>query len=148
MNNMFRCGCTSDVQGFPTDTNESGLSDDEASLIERDEDEHDPKDDGNSSSLSSAGDEGKLQMESAKHYMERISNQLTASNDAIKKQNASHQEQESIATVFRMSPSSTSTSTVNNTNTSATNHYPSLKHTHSESTQSTAAISEDELSYS
>lgn len=142
MKNMFRCGCTSDEQ----------------------EPQHDSKDDGNSSSSSSAGDEkankgeDKLQMESAKHYMERISKQLIASNEAIKKRNASQeQEQETIAAVFRMSTSSTITvnntnrttnGTINGTNARTTSHYPSLKHTDSESTQSTAAISEDELSYS
>lgn len=171
MNNMFRCGCTSDVQGSPTAVSE--LDCDDQSLIEHernedeDEDEalqeqeprrtpqHDSKDDGNSSFSSSARDEkGELQMESAKHYMERISKQVTASNEESKNRNtkkpnamqACGSESESIAAVFRMS--TRSTSTINIINARTTNHYPSLKHTDSESTQSTAAISDDEFSYS
>lgn len=117
---VFQCGCTSDVE-----------SEHEKRQALHDEESY---------------DEDELHMESARDYVERISKSIATMEESERRgavskpknysQRVSEDSQTSITTVFRMS--TTSSSTINN-------HFPSLKHTDSESTQETAAISDDEM---
>lgn len=134
---MFRCGCTSDVHGFPSEryAEEESDSDDIAQEL-RHQPLHSNDDD------SSSDDDEDLHIESAKDYMERISKQLGSMEDSKRK--VSIGSQSNITTVFRMATSSTGT--VNSP--TRRDQYPSLKHTDSESTQETEAISDDDLSLS
>jgi len=117
---VFQCGCTSDVE-----------SEHEKRQALHDEESY---------------DEDELHMESARDYVERISKTLATMEKNERREvfskpkkcsrRVSEGSQTSITTVFRMS--TTSSSTINN-------HFPSLKYTDSESTQETAAISDDEM---
>jgi hypothetical protein len=137
LESVFRCGCTSDVEGFRDTYEES----EHECLSQKPLRQalHDEKED----------DETDFHMESARDYVERMSKSLASMEEnerdvSFSKHNpkkysrqVSTDSETSITTVFRLSTSSTST---------INSRYPSLKHTDSDSTQETVDISDDELS--
>jgi len=144
---MFQCGCTSGLQS-PAECGEESHRD-EAGEPHRHPQQH-PGDvcyDDEHDSI-----RHKIISEKAKDYFDRISKQLAVIEAIRKKDNlttpkqsnrtsAGSEKSTGIATVFRMSTSSTM-------NTTRQFPFPLLKCTDSESTQSTEALSDDELSFS
>lgn len=125
LQSVFQCGCTSDVQ----ESRDCEMEHEYLGQTPLRQPLHEESEE--------------IQMESARDYLERISKDLafvkeTETKTASKQyaREVSADSESSIKTVFRMPNSD---ATVNN-------QYPFLKHTQSECTQETAAISDDELS--
>jgi len=123
---VFRCGCSSDVQDFPTERNLDGESEHDEAAGEMD-------------IVSQHNDECREdnRFESARDCMSQISKEL-ASIEVSKRQDTDFNHGKGIGGVFRMAAESIST--INTTQ------FPDLKKTVSESTQITEAVSDDELS--
>lgn len=119
LQSVFQCGCTSDVE----ESRDCEMEQEFLGQTPLRQPLHDESDE--------------MQMESARDYLERISKDLETK--PLSKQytrQVSADSESSVKTIFRMPNSAATTH----------NQYPSLKHTQSESTQETAAISDDELS--
>jgi len=136
LESVFQCGCTSDVEPSDHGAEHESLEAKPLRQALHNEESYD--------------DEEEFHMESARDYVERVSKELAAMDKSERRETwekpkkysrqVSDDSQTSITTVFRMSTSSNST--INTTS------IPSLKHASSESTQETAAISDDESTLS
>ncbi len=136
LENVLRCGCTLDVEPSDHGAEHESLAAQPLRQALHDEDSYD--------------DDDALHMESARDYVERVSKQLATMNDSEQRdtwdkpkkysRQVSDDSQTSITTVFRLSTNSNSTI--------HTTSFPSLKHAASDSTQETAAISDDETTLS
>ena len=146
---MFQCGCTSDDDSFSAVRHNPSCH---GEAQQQSQPQHQPQHDDSSSPLADI----KIQMESAMDYMERISKNRTKENWTVPKYNSNNNNiitahacsnnenshpNSSVATVFQIA--TISSSEINNTTRSCS--LPSLQKS---CTQSTADISDDDLSLS